>query len=152
MFKTKTPEKIYDELLAEGSYKDAELEDNEIEKILELTAEDYKTGKDNLKLKNVNYRVVFNIHYDVLRELCDQLMRFKNQKTSNHQGLFAFIILKFPELDLDWKFLETIRTIRNQNKYEGMDITKDMWKQVELQFDLYIAASRKEVEKRLKSL
>ena len=39
------------------------------------------------------------------------------QKTGNHQGLFAFIMLEFPELDMDWNFFESIRTIRNQNSY-----------------------------------
>jgi len=54
-------------------------------------------------------------------------MRLKKQKTSNHQGLFAFIIIKFPELELDWNFFEAVRAARNQNKYKGADITKDLY-------------------------
>ncbi len=150
MSKFKGPDAIYDELLTKGFYVDAELDTHEIKKMLDLAAEDYNTGKDNLKLKTINYRVVFNIHYDVLRELCDQLMRFKKQKISNHQGLFAFITLKFPDLELDWKFFETVRTIRNQNKYEGRDVTKEMWKQIELQFDIYISSLKMKIEQKLK--
>ena len=101
-------------------------------------------------METPNWRVIFNIHYDVLRELCDQLMRFKKQKTSNHQGVFAFIILNFPELELGWPFFETIRNVRNQNKYRGTDITKEMWKQVEFQIDLYISTLKTELEKKLR--
>ncbi|MFO8016790.1 MAG: hypothetical protein R6U32_06820 [Candidatus Woesearchaeota archaeon] len=61
-----------------------------------LAIEDYEFGKSLRKLENPNWRVIFNINYDVLRELCDQLMRFKRQKVSNHRGLFAFMMLKFP--------------------------------------------------------
>ncbi len=114
-----------------------------------MTLEDYQCGKSLRKMDNCSWRVVFNVHYDVLRELCDQLIKFKKQKISNHQGLFAFIVLNFDSLELDWKFFESIRTIRNKNKYEGLDISKQMWKQSELQFDLYISALKKEIETKL---
>ena len=93
--------------------------------------------------------MIFNIHYDVCRELCDQLMRFKRQKTGNHRALFAFIFLHFENLELDWEFLENIRTTRNKNKYQGLDINKEMWKSVEMQFDLYISTLIKEIKRRL---
>src|SRR3989338_5676963 len=47
--------------------------------------------------------------------------------------------IKFPELELDWGFFETMRNARNQNKYKGADITREMWKKVEVQADLYIS-------------
>ena len=115
-----------------------------------MALEDYDYGKFLRKSPKQNWRVIFNVHYDAIRELCDQLMRFKFQKTGNHQGLFAFIVLEFPELDMDWNFLESIRTIRNQNKYRGADITKDMWKRSELEIDLYISTLKKEIERRLR--
>jgi uncharacterized protein with PQ loop repeat len=114
-----------------------------------MALEDYAFGKVLRRIQNPNWRVIFNVHYDVLRELCDQLMRFKRQKTSNHQVLFAFIILNFSELKLEWSFFEIIRHIRNQNKYREIDITKEMWKQVEFQIDLYISTIRKELEEKL---
>ena len=80
---------------------------------------------------------------------CSQLIRFKRQKIGNHQGLFAFIVLKFQNLEFDWGFLERVRIIRNRNKYSGMDITKELWKEIELQFDLYISSLRKELERLL---
>ena len=152
MPKEKTPKEVYDELMTEGLYEEANLDKDEIAKVLKLSVEDYEFGKNLRKISNVNWRIIFNINYDVLRELCDQLMRFERQKISNHQGLFAFIILKFPELELDWGFFEMMRNIRNQNKYKGADITKEMWKKVETQADVYISTLRKEIEGRLKHL
>jgi len=116
MPREKTPEEVYESLMAEGAYEEGNLDKDEIKKVIRLAIEDYEFGKSLRKLDNPNYRILFNINYDVLRELCDQLMRFKKQKISNHQGLFAFIMLEFPELELDWNFFETIRTARNRNQ------------------------------------
>ncbi len=147
-----TPDQIYDKLVREGAYHEAHLDKDEVRKVLTMTIEDYTFGKEIRRSSNPSWRVVFNVHYDVFRELCDQLIRFHKQKISNHQGLFAFIILNFNDLALDWDFLEKIRTLRNKNKYEGLDISKKMWQQVELQFDLYISAIRKEIEEGLNAL
>lgn len=152
MPKERKPKEVYENLAEQGAYEEANIDKDETEKIKRITIEDYEFGQSLKKLKEPNWRVIFNIHYDVIRELCDLVMRFKKQKTSNHQGLFAFIILKFPELDLDWNFFETIRKIRNQNKYRGTDITKNTWKEIEFQTELYISTLKKEIEKRLKEL
>ena len=113
-----------------------------------MILEDYEFGKRLRHIENPNWRVIFNIHYDVIRELCDQLMRFKNLKTSNHQGLFAFITLNFNDLD-DWEFFETIRTMRNKNKYMALDISKNMWQQVELRLDLNVSLISKQIKELL---
>lgn len=149
MPKERTPEEVFEDLSAQGLYEEAGCDKDEITKIKMLTLQDYDFGKGLRTVENPSWRVIFNINYDVLRELCDAIMRFKKQKTSNHQGLFAFIVLEFPQLDFDWNFLETIRGIRNNNKYRGIDITKEMWKKVEFQIDLYIRTITKEIEKRL---
>lgn len=152
MPKERSPKEVYEELSEQGAYEEATPDKDEIEKVKRITIEDYEFGQSLRKLREPNWRVIFNIHYDVLRELCDLLILFKRQKTSNHQGLFAFIVLNFKELELDWKFFETIRNIRNFNKYRGTDITEEMWKKVELQMNLYISALKKEIEKRIKRL
>lgn len=149
MRKERKVEQIYDQFSTEGLYEEANLDKDEVKKVLTMVMEDYQFGKELRKLKNPSWRVIFNIHYDVFRELCDQLMRFKRQKTSNHQALFAFIVLHFEDLELDWKFIENIRTIRNKNKYQGLDISKEMWKSAEMQLDLYISTLKKEIEGRL---
>ena len=151
MRKERNAEHIYDRFSAEGSYEEANLDKDEIKKILIMVMEDYQFGKELRKLKAPSWRVIFNINYDVCRELCDQLMRCKRQKTSNHQALFSFIVLQFEDLELDWKFLDNIRTIRNKNKYQGLDISKEIWKGAEMQLDLYISALKKEIEERLNS-
>ena len=151
MSKEKTPEQVYDELVTQGLYEEANLDKDEIQKVRKLTMEDYEYGKRLRQSKDANWRVIFNIHYDAIRELCDQLMRFKKQKISNHQGLFAFIIIYYSELELDWNFFEKIRVIRNKNKYVGEDISKERWREVELRFDIYISTLDKEIEKRNKS-
>jgi len=150
MAKERTPQEVYEDLAAQGFYEEANLDKNEIEKVKKLCIEDYEFGKRLRKIENPNWRVIFNIHYDVLRELCDQLMRFKRQKISNHQGLFAFIILNFAELELDWNFFEIIRNMRNHNKYQGFDIKQEMWKKIKLQMDLYISAIKEYIERMLK--
>ncbi len=152
MPKQRTAKDVFEEFATQGLYEEANIDKHEIEKVLVLALDDYEFGKQLRKIANANWRVIFNINYDVLRELCSQLMRFKKQKISNHQGLFAFTILNFQELDFDWNFLEIMRNIRNQNKYLGLDIPKDKWKSVELQIDLYISALNKEIKKRLKEL
>lgn len=149
MHEGRKPKEIYENLAKQGMYEEANLDKDEIEKVKRMAIEDYEYGKRLRRTDSPNYRVLFNINYDVLRELCDQLMRFKRQKISNHQGLFAFIVINFPELDLDWKFFEAIRNARNQNKYKGDDITKEMWKKAELQMDLYISTLKKAIEERL---
>ncbi len=146
MAKERTAKEVYEQLSTEGLYEEAHLDKDEVKKVLTMAMEDYQFGKELRKLKSPSWRVIFNIHYDVVRELCDQLMRFEKQKTSNHQALFAFTISYFEELELDWKFLENIRTIRNKNKYQGLDISKEMWKSVGMQFDLYISSLKREIE------
>lgn len=150
MPKERIPEDVYDELATQGMYEEAHLDRDEVTKIKNLAMEDYEFGRTLRNLKNPNWRVIFNINYDALRELCDQLMRFKKQKISNHQGLFAFIILNFQELDLDWQFFEMIRSVRNKNKYLGTDISKETWKRIELQIDLYITAIKGKIEELLR--
>ncbi|MBI4739608.1 hypothetical protein HY772_08790 [Candidatus Woesearchaeota archaeon] len=149
MPKPTDPEEVFNELMKDGSYEEAHLDKEEVRKVLTMAMEDYAFGKKLRRMENPSWRVIFHIHYDVLRELCDQLMRFHQQKISNHQGLFVSIVLKEKRLELDWNFLETIRTIRNRNKYQGLDILGRTWRDIDLQFDLYISALKNEIEKSL---
>jgi len=145
----KTAEKVYENLSRIGLYEEANLDLDIISKSKTIAMEDYNYGKTLRNMENKNYRIIFNISYDSLRELCDQLMRFKKQKISNHQGLFAFIILNFKELKMDWYLLEKIRKIRNENKYEGKDITEEMWKKIEPKIDDYMIKINKYLEKEI---
>jgi hypothetical protein len=149
MAKTRSPKEVYEDLSTEGLYEEANLDLHEVEKVHRLALEDYEFGKTLRKMKDSNWRIIFNIHYDALRELCSLLLRFEKQKISNHQGLFAFVIINFPTLQLEWEFFETVRNMRNLNKYKGMDITSEMWKKIEFKMDLYFLSLDKEIKKRL---
>ncbi|MDP3639944.1 MAG: hypothetical protein Q8R53_01950 [Nanoarchaeota archaeon] len=152
MHKLQTPEDVYRALAAQGVYEEAHFDKDEVKKVLLMAREDYEFGKSLRKMKNPSWRVIFNIHYDAFRELCDQLLRFERQKSSNHQGVFAVIMLHYKDLEFDWDFLESIRLVRNKNKYQGLDVSQQTWKSVEMQFDLYISAVKNEIEKRLKAV
>ena len=132
MVKELSPPEVYEILSQQGEYEEAQYDQDEMQKVLTMVLEDYAFGKRLRNVPNPSWRVIFNVHYDILRELCDQLIRFKHQKISNHQGLFAFMVLHFKELELDWSFLERIRIARNRNKYQSLDISKEMWQGVQL--------------------
>lgn len=143
-----TPKAVFQDISSKKGYTKSEFDTEEVKQVIAMILEDYEFGKRLRHIENPNWRVIFNIHYDVIRELCDQLMRFKGFKTSSHQGLFAFIVLNFPELD-DWDFFETVRTMRNKNKYMALDISREMWKQVELRLDLQVSAIARQVKELL---
>ena len=142
-----SPKQVYENYAAQGLYEEADFDEDEVRKVIQMTNEDYDFTQRIKKDKNPSWRVIFNAYYDAFRELCDQLMRFKKQKSSNHQAVFAFIIINFKELYFDWELLEQIRNTRNNNKYKGLDISQQMWKSVEIHFEVYITSLRKELEK-----
>ncbi len=80
---------------------------------------------------------------------CEALIKCDGIKVSNHQGCFAYICIKFLELELDWNFFERIRTTRNRNKYEGNDISRSDWKTIEIQIRLYVSTIKQALEKKL---
>ena len=149
MAKEITAEEVYEKLSVQGAYEEAHFDSDVVQKVLGIIEEDYAFGKELRQHKAPSWRVIFNVHYDVLRELCNLLLLFKGQKCSNHQGLFAFVVLSFQELALDWNILDNMRSARNRNKYEGLDISKEMLRSVELSFDLYISTLRREIKKKL---
>ena len=83
--------------------------------------------------------------------LVESYLCFDRIKSLNHQCLFAYLCIKYPELELSWEFFEKIRTKRNGINYYGQPVTSEDWKEVELQFKLYISTIKKEIEKKIKS-
>ncbi|KKR78595.1 MAG: hypothetical protein UU24_C0031G0010, partial [Candidatus Nomurabacteria bacterium GW2011_GWA2_40_9] len=79
-------------------------------------------------------------------------LRFENIKIDNHQCLFSYLCEKHLELEFSWDFFEKARTKRNGINYYGIPIKQDDWKDVELQFVLYIKKLKEEIKKRIKSL
>ncbi|HLC84473.1 MAG TPA: hypothetical protein VJH22_01640 [Candidatus Nanoarchaeia archaeon] len=80
----------------------------------------------------------------------EAFVRFDRIKSNNHQCLFAHLCEKHPELELDWSFLEKVRTKRNEIQYYGRPATCAEWKEIELQMMLYIKTLKTAIEQRLK--
>jgi hypothetical protein len=148
----KTAQEVYVELEKGGEYKAIDLDINVIKKMLSNATDNADYIDFLLKQGRKNWRIIYTLYYDVLRELCEALIRSDGKKISNHQGCFAYMCIKFPELELDWNFFEKVRLTRNRNKYEGKDIAEQDWKNIQLQLLLYVKTVKKELERRLHNL
>ena len=142
----KSLQEVYDEFCASGEYvmKDTDL--HSVKKIIAIAQEDLEYLEFLLKQKTINWRIIYTLHYDILRSLCEALIQSDGMKVSNHQGTFAYVCIKHPQLEFDWNFFEKIRTARNRNKYEGKDIFKNDWKEIDIQMKLYIDTLIKSVK------
>lgn len=152
MPKAKTLEEAYDFCLANGQF--TSLNEVNIEKVKSLMENAEININSALILakaieKNAKeWMNVFTLHYEALRIYAEALLHLEKMTTANHQGLFAALCQKFSYLDLDWDFLERIRTKRNGINYFGERVTFEDWKSVEVQIKLYLSALRKKLEER----
>lgn len=149
--KEKSAREVYEELSAKGEYKVIHTDYNVIKTIRDLALNDKKAMDFFLKQKEKSFRIIYRDYYTILRELCDALMRFDGFKISNHQGCFAYICIKFPELKPDWNLLEEIRKTRNLNMYEGKDILEKDWNSIEEGIKSHISLIKAEIDKKLKA-
>ena len=106
--------------------------------------------KNNLQKESSKWNSIYKLYYDALHELVEAFLRFDKIKIDNHQCLFAYLCEKHPELEFNWDFFEKVRTKRNGINYYGSPVTYDDWKQVELQFIIYIKKLKEDIEKKLK--
>ena len=90
---------------------------------------------------------VYLHYYEALRIYTEILVKLDKKKINNHQCLFAYLCQTFLHLDLSWEFFEKIRTKRNGVHYYGVMVGFKDWKEVELQYKLYISTLKKEIEK-----
>ena len=131
------------------------IEDIDIEKIkstLRISEGDIESAdyvKKNLSKESNQWNSVYKLYYDALHELTESFLKFERIKIDNHQCLFAYLCEKHPELDFDWDFFEKVRTKRNGINYYGIPITSQDWKEVEIQFNLYIKKLREEIKKKI---
>lgn len=146
----KTAAEVYDEMIAEGMYRQADIDLDFIKKMYTLAVKNEEYLQFLLKQKMINWGVIYTLYYDTLRELCEALIMFDGKKISNHQGCFAYICIKFTNLDLDWNFFEKIRTTRNRNKYEGSEVAQQDWKGIAAQIKLYTSTIRRTIEAKLR--
>ena len=78
--------------------------------------------KKNLTKSSNQWNSIYKLYYDALHELAESFLQF-----------------------------EKVRTKRNGINYYGTPVDSTDWKEVELQFSLYIKKLREEIKKRLKA-
>ena len=153
MLKPKTLEEVYDLCVADGHIN--ELREVNYDKINSLMQNaDICLRTAGIVIKAINnkdkeWMSVFLMHYDALRICAEALLQFDKLNIQNHDCLFACLCVKHPELEFSWDFLNNIRKKRNGVNYYGHNITYEDWKPLELQFQLYISALKKEIETKL---
>jgi hypothetical protein len=130
----------------------AEIDTDIITTIVSLAVGD-QTIADNA-LKNLNsssilWNTIYSLYYDALHKVVTAYLRFDGIQSSNHICLFAYLCEKHPELELDWKFFEKIRTKRNGIHYYGQGVIAADWKAVELQMKLYIKTLKNSISKKV---
>jgi len=116
-------------------------------KIASDSSNDFSKG---LKPNDEKWMTIYTLRYDSLRILTEAYLLLGGVYSTNHICLFSALCTKHPELELDWKFFEKIRTKRNGANYYGEIITHVDFKEVELQMKLYESTLRNEIEKKLK--
>ncbi|MBS3095384.1 hypothetical protein J4231_01770 [Candidatus Woesearchaeota archaeon] len=153
MPKQRTLQEAYNEYESKGEFKDQEAANKEkIKLMIEISKANLDSAdllKKNLETRSLQWCVIYKLYYDSLRELADALVLLDNKKILNHQGLFAYLCTKHPELDLDWNFFEKVRTKRNGINYYGTFVTANEFREIELQTELYIKALEKAVKEKL---
>lgn len=130
-----------------------EVDIEKIKSALKISEGDVESAdyiKKNLPKESNQWNSVYKLYYDALHELAESFLRFEKFKFDNHQCLFAYICEKHQDLDFSWDFFEKVRTKRNGINYYGVPINYNDWKEVEIQFRLYIKKLREEINKKLK--
>ncbi|MFH1212414.1 MAG: hypothetical protein V1659_05830 [Candidatus Woesearchaeota archaeon] len=117
--------------------------------IADSDVESAKSVKKNIPKKSSQWSSVYKLYYDALHELAEALLRFEKIRIDSHQCLFAYLCEKHPELEFSWDFFEKVRTKRNGINYYGTLICFDDWKEVEIQFDIYIRKLKQEIKKKI---
>ena len=143
LFKNK--EEAYDWCVSEGNIlTEQEVSKERISTNLLIAAEDLQSAKDAVQKKRWNS--AYKLHYDVLHQLAEAYLLLSKVKSRNHHCLFTYLCVKYPELELDWGLLEKVRIKRNGINYYGTLIQQKDWKDVELQFTLYIKLLMEKIE------
>ena len=117
--------------------------------IADADIESANSLKKNLPKQSNQWNSIYKLYYDALHEIVELFLRFEKIKIDNHQCLFAYLCEKYPELEFNWDFFERMRTRRNGINYYGTPVNFDDWKEVELQFNLYVKRLKEEIKKKI---
>ncbi len=117
--------------------------------IAEADVESADAIKKNLQKLSSQWSSVYKLYYDALHELAESFLQFERLKIDNHQCLFSYLCEKHPELEFSWDFFEKVRTKRNGINYYGIPVAYEDWKEVEIQFNLYIKKLKGEIRRKI---
>lgn len=127
----------YDRCMAEGIIRKKEKVDIELAKSLLVSSKEEINAFREFKKSVKYYSILFRMKYEILRKLIAAYLLFERAKINNHQCMNAYLCVKHPELEMDWKILETLRIIRNEICYEGRSVDEQTWKKQNLEFEIY---------------
>lgn len=144
----------YDKCMADGFIINlhGKINKEKVQKMLMLVEGNKEVAQKSAKgadKNSVTWNTIYNLHYDVLRELTEAFLVFDSVKILNHKCLFAHLCLKHPELEFDWAFFEKVRKNRNGINYYGQLVTYKDFKEIEVQLNLYANVLKKGIEKKL---
>jgi len=149
----KTKEEAYESCSTDGYYVNLSYVNKDRVRSLIVNADtnidSANTLAKSLSKEDRRWMTVYTLHYEAIRICAEALLIFEKIMSENHQCLFAYLCAKHPEIGFDWDFFEKIRTKRNGVNYYGEQVHYDEWKAAEPKFNIYIAALKKEIEKRL---
>ena len=150
MHKERTQKNIYGACEEEGSFIPLiEIDAERIKSMLKTASADLESNKEwtkNAKKESNQWNAIFKINYDVLHLLAEAFLVFDKVKIRTHECLFTYLCEKHSTLELDWKFFEKIRTMRNGSLYYGELIMYKNYEEIQLQLNLYINTLKKEIE------
>lgn len=154
MRKEKTQINIFEICNEEGSFLPvAKVNHEQIRDMVKVALADYEAvmiWKKQAKKDGNEWNAIYKLSYDVLHSLAEAFLLFDRIKAKTHECLFAYLCEKHKELDFDWNFFERVRTKRNRSIYYGEPLSYENFKEVELQFDLYINSLKKNIKIKLK--
>jgi len=143
-----TVEEAYDLCTAEGNIIPITDVDYAIIKAsISIVEEDILNAQDAIVKKRWNS--AYKTYYDVLHQLAEAYLKLENIKVRTHLCLFAYLCVKHPELELNWDFFEKVRTKRNGIHYYSNPVSEKDWKEVALEFQLYINFFKKKLKEKI---
>ncbi len=149
-------EQTYDRCIAAGNIKEKQAVDIELIRSLRQVAlaglNFIKAKSKDIKKDSTDWTFVFRDYYESLRGLIEAFLLFDKIEADSHQCKNAYICFKYPELEMDWNFLETVRLKRNAINYRGQLLKHDDWNKLSLQFDLHINLLTKKIDEKISEL
>ncbi len=146
-------DKTYKLCISTGKFKE-KTPDTELIRSLKIVAEKglefIKNKSKDIPKDSTDWTFVFRDYYESLRGLIEAYLLFEGIEADNHQCKNAHICFKHPELELDWKFLETIRLKRNAINYRGQLLKYDDWNIFKIRFELHINLLKNKIDEKLK--